>query len=163
MLRSQTVETKSQSQNHKKYTLLPTFFDRHHLARYRETRPQKKREKILISLQRPSMALYCANCTFSTLFSALDVGLIARVSVPLDRRVGVDLGLAPLLLLVVLILLVLELGGEIVDELDDLLEAGLATAERHLERNLSLERLAHGGLLCDLELQEAAGASWERL
>ena len=102
------------------------------------------------------MALYCANCTSSTLF------LIARVSVPLDRRVGVDLGLAPLLLLVVL-LLVLELGGEIVDELDDLLEAGLATAERHLERNLSLERLAHGGLLCDLELQEAAGASWDRL
>ena len=85
------------------------------------------------------------------------------MSVPLDKRVGVDLGLAPLLLLVVLILLVLELGGEIVDELDDLLEAGLATAERHLERNLSLERLAHGGLLCDLELQEAAGASWERL
>ena len=74
------------------------------------------------------------------------------------------------ILLVVILLLVLEFGGEIVAELDYLLEARLATAERHLDqvhtRILSaavvlqgLERLTHGGLLCDLELQEAAGAS----
>ena len=86
----------------------------------------------------------------------------------------VNLGFAPFLLLVILSLIFLELGGDLIDELDDFLETRLATTESHLNQIHTgigtaavvlqgVECLVHDCLLGDLDLQETAGTCWESL